>query len=157
MTDLLADIQWEASSLAWLVELTGLDLGCPRGHPLALREDSSWPLVMPDFSFVCIAFSEWRGWPMTPGSQLVSSSSFVLCQENANQLSPTHSYSPHLYHRNIHRDSQAPRQGLICICNPFPFSPPKKNMVGFKNLNIYFLRKSNVQEIIQNYRKRQAW
>lgn len=124
VTELLADIQWEAFSLAWLVELPGLDLRCPNGHHRALEEDSSWPLVMPDFSFVCIAFSEW---PMTPRLPArISFSSFVLCQENANQLSPTHSYSPHLYHRNIHRDSQAPRQGLICICKPFPFPPPKK-------------------------------
>lgn len=38
----------------------GLDPGCPSGQHQALREGSSWRLVMPHFSFVCIAFSEWR-------------------------------------------------------------------------------------------------
>lgn len=146
VTGILADIQWEASSFAWPVELPGLDLGCPSGHHQALREDSSWPLVMPDFSFVCIAFSECRGWPMRPGlSPRVTSSSFVLCQENANQLSRTHSYSLHSITGIYKGTLRLPDKVLFVYANyPLPTHPPlqKKNMVDLKKLNISFLRKN---------------
>lgn len=80
----------------------------------------------------------WRGWPLRPGLPArVSSSSFVLRQENTNPLSPAHSHPPSLCHRNTQRQSQAPRWGLICRCKLF-----LKQLVDLKKLNIFFLRKS---------------